>query len=207
MKKLLFLIVLFLLLSTNTHRVEAACGFISQDMGGLCDKSTGPGNAVNCPGNLGICCDEVTECPAPGTKGAPCLTGGVPCAAGLICDTDNVCKEQKINPNEGGTSTGTASIVGKGCPDGHINTAIGCIPLGDTNTMAAFFLRWGVGIAGGIALLMIGFASYKIATSQGDPRRLQGGQELLLSAIGGLLMLVLSVYLLRFIGVDILMIF
>lgn len=103
---------------------------------------------------------------------------------------------------------GTASRVSEGCDNqNYINTAIGCIPINDVNALTRFFLGWALGIAGGIALLMIGFAGYRIATSQGDPRRLQGGQELLMSAIGGLLMVVLSVYLLRFIGVDLLGIF
>lgn len=95
----------------------------------------------------------------------------------------------------------------EGCPSTHISTAIGCIPFSDTATMTTFFLRWAVGIAGGIALFMVGLASFRITTSQGDPRRLQGGQELLMSAIGGLLMIVLSVFLLRFIGVNLLGLF
>lgn len=90
---------------------------------------------------------------------------------------------------------------------GTIDTAIGCIPINDVAALTSFFLRWALGIAGGVSLMMIGFAGYRIATSQGDPRRLQGGQELLMSAIGGLLMVVLSVYLLRFIGVDLLGLF
>jgi len=104
-------------------------------------------------------------------------------------------------------STGTASIIQ--CPNrpGTINTAIGCIDFNDINLTSQFFLRWLLGIAGGVALFLIGLASYQIATSQGHPRRLQGGQELLLSAIGGLIMIILSVFLLRFIGVDLLGIF
>lgn len=88
-----------------------------------------------------------------------------------------------------------------------ISTAIGCVPIGNITTITHFFLGWALGIAGGVALLLIGFSGYRIATSQGDPKRLQGGQELLMSAIGGLLMVVLSVFLLRFIGVDLLGLF
>lgn len=113
--------------------------------------------------------------------------------------------------NNGGTNpppeNNTAERVQGTCPESNINSAIGCIPFNDTNAIAGFFLRWALGIAGGVALSMIGFAGYRIMTSQGDPRRLQGGQELLLSAIGGLLMVVLSIYLMRFIGVDLLGIF
>lgn len=107
------------------------------------------------------------------------------------------------------TSGGNPTSEQVQCPNrpGTVSTAIGCVDFNDINLTSQFFLRWGLGIAGGVALLLIGLAAYRIATSQGDPRRLQGGQELLLSAIGGLLMIVLSVYLLRFIGVDLLEIF
>jgi len=105
------------------------------------------------------------------------------------------------------SAMGTAGIVQCSNRPGTINTAIGCIDFNDINLTSQFFLRWLLGIAGGVALFLIWLASYQIATSQGHPRRLQGGQELLLSAIGGLIMIVLSVFLLRFIGVDLLGIF
>jgi len=139
----------------------------------------------------------------PGQPGGPCNPQlGVGCPAGYQC-TNQVCVA-----NSGGTTpNNTAEDVRGSCAQSEIQTAIGCIPYSDTNAIAGFFLRWALGIAGGVALTMIGFAAYRIMTSQGDPRRLQGGQELLLSAIGGLLMVVLSIYLLRFIGVDLLGIF
>ena len=67
-----------------------------------------------------------------------------------------------------------------------------------------FALGWGIGIGGGIAFLLIVFAGFQILTSSGDPTRLKAGQELLTSAITGLIMLIFSVYILRLIGVDIL---
>ncbi len=47
-------------------------------------------------------------------------------------------------------------------------------------------------------------AGFQITTSSGDPKRLQAGKELLTSAIAGLLLLILSAFILRLIGVDIL---
>jgi hypothetical protein len=43
-----------------------------------------------------------------------------------------------------------------------------------------------------------------IMTAAGNPERLKAGQELLTSALSGLVLLVLSIFVLRFIGVDIL---
>jgi hypothetical protein len=85
-----------------------------------------------------------------------------------------------------------------------INTAIGCIPIHDTNEFIGFILRWAIGIGGGIAFLLIVFAGFQIMTSAGNPERLQAGRELLTSAIAGLILLVFSVFILRIIGVDIL---
>ncbi|MBI3397614.1 hypothetical protein HY045_04015 [Candidatus Woesebacteria bacterium] len=92
------------------------------------------------------------------------------------------------------TCSGTASV----------NTAIGCIPYGNSTEFAGFFLRWGIGIGGGIAFLLIVYASFLIMSSSGNPERLKSGQELLTAAIMGLIMLIFSIFILKFIGVDIL---
>jgi hypothetical protein len=94
-----------------------------------------------------------------------------------------------------------------GTLDSGINTAIGCIPvLNNDNgtTFMAFILRWAVGVGGGIAFLLILYAGFMIMTSAGNPERLKAGQELLTSAISGLILLIFSVFILKFIGIDIL---
>src|SRR3989344_4577315 len=88
--------------------------------------------------------------------------------------------------------------------DCGIDTAIGCIPVEDTNQFMGWILGWAVGVGGGIAFLLIVYASFMIMTSQGDPTRLKAGQELLTSAISGLIMLIFSIFILKFIGIDIL---
>jgi len=95
----------------------------------------------------------------------------------------------------------------KDCPGGKgIDTAIGCIPIENT-TFINFILRWAIGVGGGIAFLLIVFAGFQIMTSAGNPERLKAGQELLTSAIAGLILLIFSVFILRIIGVNILGIF
>jgi hypothetical protein len=86
-----------------------------------------------------------------------------------------------------------------------INTAIGCIDvLSGPNAFLGSLLKWGVGIGGGIAFLLMVYAGFLVMTAAGDPERLKAGQELLTSAISGLIMLIFSIFILRFIGVDIL---
>lgn len=95
-----------------------------------------------------------------------------------------------------------------------INTAFGCIRLFDANVITtggadisvflSWILTWAIGLGGGIAFLLIIWAGFMIMTSSGDPERLKAGQELLTSAIMGLIMLIFSLFILEFIGVDIL---
>ena len=107
-----------------------------------------------------------------------------------------------ISSEELGSGTPFANAQGS-CPEQHIDTAIGCIPLG-SQAMTEFLLRWGLGIAGGIALILIVYSGYMMTTSTGDVNRLQAGKELLTAALMGLILLVLAAYILKFIGVDLL---
>jgi len=93
------------------------------------------------------------------------------------------------------------------CKDTEIYTAIGCVPvLNNDNgaSLIAFILRWAVGIGGGIAFLLILYGGFMVMSSAGNPERLKAGQELLTSAISGLILLIFSVFILKFIGLDIL---
>lgn len=60
------------------------------------------------------------------------------------------------------------------------------------------------GIAGGLALLMMGFGALTMATSAGDPKQVQSGREIFTGALAGLLFIIFAVIIVRFIGVDIL---
>lgn len=85
-----------------------------------------------------------------------------------------------------------------------VESAIGCLAAGDPKLFISQLLGWGVGIGGGIAFLMIIFAGFQMATASGDPKRVKAAQELLTSALAGLILIVLSLVLLNFIGVKIL---
>jgi hypothetical protein len=91
------------------------------------------------------------------------------------------------------------------CPgQDAIETAIGCIPITDSTQLISFFLRWGMSIGGGIALVLIVVGGLQVTTASGDPKRLQAGKELLTAAVMGLVLLIFSAFILRLIGADIL---
>ena len=96
-------------------------------------------------------------------------------------------------------------VNGKNCSKTQIDTAIGCITVLDTSEeFLNDILAWAVGIGGGIAFILMVYAGFMIMTASGNPDRLKAGQELLTSAISGLILLVLSVFILKFVGIDIL---
>lgn len=88
-----------------------------------------------------------------------------------------------------------------------INTAIGCIPVGVPEKTVAFLLRWSLGVAGGLAILVFIAAGFQFITSSGNPEKINSAKEMLMAGIVGVLMIVLSVFLLRVIGFNILGIF
>jgi len=96
--------------------------------------------------------------------------------------------------------------AGSGCSscmdDGkHVWTAFGCLET-DSGQFINNLLKFGSGIAGGIAFLLIIIGGFQIVISAGNPEKLNEGKELVTSAIVGLLFIIFSIFLLRFIGVD-----
>lgn len=88
--------------------------------------------------------------------------------------------------------------------EGKTWTALGCIPTNDLNEFIKWFLGKIIYIASGIAFLIMVFGAFQIITSSGNPERIQAGKEVITSAVSGLLFIILSLFLLKLIGVDIL---
>ncbi len=89
---------------------------------------------------------------------------------------------------------------------GPIQTAIGDIDPRNLQGFIQQLLNLALGVAGGIAFLLMLFGSLKIMTSSGDPEKMKSGSELITSALTGLLFIIFSIFLLKLIGVDILQI-
>lgn len=78
-------------------------------------------------------------------------------------------------------------------------TALGNIPTNPT-AFVGKVLTIAIGLAGGIALIIMVWGSIKVLTSGGEPKKMGEGREMIVAAISGLLFLILSVLILRFIG-------
>lgn len=149
-------------------------------------------NVIECKEPYGSrvwCCRSADVCPdgtfkPDGTK--------VPLIIGNICDTAGA----KINECK-------ACFKGEDSNGPGTWTAIGCLPT-DTAKFMGILMQFAVGIAGGIAFLLIIFGGFQILTSAGNPEQLNGGKELVTSAVAGLLLIIFSIFILRLIGVNIL---
>ena len=105
----------------------------------------------------------------------------------------------------GSTITVTSDAPGRNpCPlGGNCPTALGNIAT-NPQEFAKKLLGIAIGIAGGIALILMVVGSVRVLTSSGDPQKVASGREMITAAIAGLLFLIFSVLILRFIGINIL---
>ena len=101
-------------------------------------------------------------------------------------------------PQKGACQTCAGSIDGE--PQG-MWTAIGCVPTNIQNMMKiAIYL--GISISGGIGMVSLITAGFLYSISSGDPKRTTQAQELMTSTVIGLLFIIFSVTILKFIGSD-----
>lgn len=89
-------------------------------------------------------------------------------------------------------------------PFGGVNTALGCLHSSTATTFVSEILSWSVGIGSVAAFIVLVYAGIMVSTASGDPKRVKAGQELIGSALAGLVLIALAVVLLNFIGVKIL---
>lgn len=140
-------------------------------------------------------CGSQTGGKCSGSLSTTCLVNG----STQCCATANDCVLAKKGSNS------AEDVYCNGDQTG-IQTAIGCIHVlaSSPEQFLGQILGWAVGIGAGIAFLLILYAGFMTMTSTGNPERLKAGQELLTSAISGLILMILSVFVLKVIGIDIL---
>lgn len=99
--------------------------------------------------------------------------------------------------NTGGSASGSdQKITG-------LWTAIGCIPTSKEGIVTSL-VRVGLGVSGGVIVLLVLAAAFMLATSAGDAKKVQEAQEMITSAVIGLLFVIFSVMIFRFIFTSIL---
>jgi len=180
-----FLICLFLFVMVNPKNTVFAqtyppgCGFV--DMGGIgaCPRW----KPIPCL-NPYICCETAEQCAA---VPVPTDMKGVD----VLCNGDTKCQECVYVSNSS-TVTGLSW------------TAFGCVPTNDFNGFVGWLLSKLIFIASGVAFLLMVLGAIQILTSAGNPDKVKAGKELITSALSGLLLVILSIFLLKLIGVDIL---
>lgn len=135
------------------------------------------------------------------------------CPSGEICSfSEKVCIENPTGTGVNNAPRGKLELEGLKtsetfpikCSGNGIETALGCISTESPTSLVVFLLRLALGIGGGIAFLLMLFGVFQIITSAGSPDRLKAGQELITSALIGLMMIIFSIFLLQLIGVQIL---
>ena len=100
---------------------------------------------------------------------------------------------------EGVTTTDPTKI--KTCQE--VNTAIGKIGT-EPQAFVERIFSLVLGLAGGIALILIIIAGYKFMVSRGNPEAVKGATEQLTSAVIGLLFIIFAFVILQIVGLDIL---
>ncbi len=81
-------------------------------------------------------------------------------------------------------------------------TALGCLPTKPADLLPKL-AQFAVGLAGGIALMLMLVGAFRISVSAGNPDNVQAGKDMFTSAVAGLLLIIFSALILRIIGVDI----
>lgn len=127
--------------------------------------------------------------------------------------TDNassgVGKDSSVSSSQGSGTTSSNNNEPSNCADTQTGFTKGvfCNTLFGSNvTAGGYFLnfyRWAVGIAILGAAVAIVFAGYKYAMSRGNPSEISTAKEIIVSAIVGLVLLLLSFTIARFLGINV----
>lgn len=105
-----------------------------------------------------------------------------------------------FNPNQQTKGAGILCDNNKG-----VGTALGCIP-SSPELFITQLMNFLIGIGGGIALIIMASSAIQIMTQGADAKALSAARQRFIGAVMGLIVMILSVFILRTIGVDILQI-
>ncbi|MBP9716395.1 MAG: hypothetical protein KBD51_00475 [Candidatus Levybacteria bacterium] len=167
-----------------------------------CAHKAGMAPPPKCTKKIGDSCNGAYNTVANCCGGQVCVNPGAHLSAGDgTCQRDNSFLQQNDPLSLPCEKNGSSYSSNKGCL--KIKTA-----LGNVRTDSTGFTRWMLGfvlsISGGIVIIIIIVAGYKLMTSQGNPDRVKNARDQLTAAIVGLLFIIFSLALLELITRDIL---
>lgn len=135
-------------------------------------------------------------CRTPDVPGGSCFTTMDRCIAGCVIPTGvSITPRPQLNLLTPCAQRGVLNAL---------DTAIGCFPVSDTNSMLTFILRWALGVSGGITFLLVIVSAFLIMSSGGNPEKVKTGRELLTASLAGLILVIFSVFILDLMGIRIL---
>jgi hypothetical protein len=150
----------------------------------------------------------VTAAPPPCSperqKAGECSSGG-----GTVCNTQNGqpldARKKPVNGREVTYYTQKDSEAEVAITKNNVGilTAVGCVPT-EPQALVNGFVRYGSLAMGGVALLMMIWASLRYITSLGSAEAINQARDQFFAALIGLLFIIMSVLLLQIIGYDIL---
>lgn len=156
----------------------------------------------------------IKSCSPPPSPGTPpsghYINGGHPdidCAG--LCEWPDPTGLAQPTPQfncyvQAGTTPPPSPTGGEPCPSGNCRTGLGIdIPTKPDKFVTAFFAIL-LSLSGGVALMIIMISGYRMMASKGNPEKIEGARETLISAITGLLFTIFSMVALQVIGYNIL---
>lgn len=170
---------------------------------------------VGSPNDMTFCFisgEQPTATPAPcGTSFAPCCPAPNYCITPLVPDSGGaggqcICRNPNAPIPTAAVSTPfpTGSISCDADGTNGVVTSIGCIPVSNINSFAAWMIGKLIYVAVGLAFILLVYGAFQITTAQGDTKKVQAGSELISSTIAGILFIILSLLILKIVGIDIL---
>jgi len=189
----ILIILILILIYPNNIGVKAEGINPPTDCISVLESSCPKWKPFNCPGTL-FCCPDASYC----TEVTPYITED-PKRGCDMCGCD-----LKLDPPATSKKCPNCDSQCEDCfQQDKVWTALGCIPA-DPEKLIKMFFPYLLGIGGTIAFGLIVFGGIQVMTSSGDPEKIKGGKELITSALTGLVFIILSLFLLKLIGVDIL---
>ena len=136
---------------------------------------------------------SLNEC-GPGLECRQTSFGKYECLSSFrdVCQGNEECKKCFKTKKDGGVYE-----------NGGAWTTLGCIPT-EPMDLVKWLFPYLLGFGGLAAFGLIVYSGFRLMTSSGDPQKIQGAKETITAAVTGLIFIILSLFLLRLIGVDIL---